>query len=98
MHFSSICIEKVEFFSVVLFFIKIVTDHAHSIQFKRRLCSINFGNDKTGDYFRYISEIMADPDLHHKAAEDAHESYKQAYNITNFIMAMNFFPEWGVGD
>lgn len=41
----------------------------------------------TGDYFRYLAESLDDNDAHHKAAEDAHEAYKQASNL-----ALNHLP------
>ncbi len=40
-----------------------------------------------GDYSRYLAESLEDADAHHKAADTAHEAYKQASNI-----ALNHLP------
>mmetsp|Transcript_22226 Transcript_22226/g.56074 ORF Transcript_22226/g.56074 Transcript_22226/m.56074 type:complete len:252 (+) Transcript_22226:267-1022(+) len=40
-----------------------------------------------GDYCRYLAESLDDNDAHHKAAEDAHEAYKQASSL-----ALNHLP------
>lgn len=48
---------------------------------------VSLSTSSIGDYCRYLAESLDDNDAHHKAAEDAHEAYKQASSL-----ALNHLP------